>query len=312
LNAYAGQKLRLRVSLANEDVLTEGYYPARIAVSGPQGTVLSKDAGVKIQGGRNPPLAYLVLDEDVKIDDLVESEYTLSATLSGVPNAKADFVRFNITNPRNHPDLRGAGVTVLGISPALGRLLSDSGIMLHEYEREQHFEREVIVVGDGIKDDEAAWRELYDRIAAGGFAIFLSRKVLADNKGVNQWLAVEQKGNQTGGQGEPNIFRTDIVARDHPIFKGLPTGVLIPEIYGGLLRPKARFSGITVPEDVAAVWIQTTGKTAAGLVLGTYPYRKGRFLINSFDLMGNIGQPAADRLILNMVKYGQANSLPVH
>jgi len=40
-------------------------------------------------------------------------------------------------------------------------------------------------------------------------------------------------------------------------------------------------------------------------VIGIYNHQKGKFLINSFDLIGNIGQPAADRMILNMVKYGQ-------
>ena len=77
----------------------------------------------------------------------------------------------------------------------------------------------------------------------------------------------------------------------------------MPGIFGNLLRPKARFSGITVPKDVAAVW---TNLSEDGLVIGIYDYQKGKFLINSFDLIGNIGQPAADRIILNMVNYGRA------
>ena len=66
-------------------------------MSGAVGTVWSKDVTVKIQGGDNPPLAVKVFDEDVKIDGLVVSQYTLSATLLNRPNARADSVRFNIT-----------------------------------------------------------------------------------------------------------------------------------------------------------------------------------------------------------------------
>jgi hypothetical protein len=49
-------------------------------------------------------------------------------------------------------------------------------------------------------------------------------------------------------------------------------------------------------------------KTEDGLVIGIYNYQKGSFLINSFDLIGNIGQPDADRIILNILKYGQADN----
>ena len=84
---------------------------------------------------------------------------------------------------------------------------------------------------------------------------FLSSEILTDDKGINKWIHVFQAGSQTRGKGEPNIFRSDIVARDHPVFKGLSKGVLRPDIYGELLKPKARFSAITVPDDVVAVWI---------------------------------------------------------
>jgi hypothetical protein len=313
LDAYAGQSLRIRVSLANEDVLLEGNYPARLAVSGPEGEAWSKVVTVKVEGGNNPPLAYSIFDEDVKIDGLAEAQYTLSATLLDRPNARADSVRFNITDPGKKPDFKGFALTVLEIDQNLRKLLTSSGVALREYVEKQDFEHEVILVGDEFKGDAVAWRALYRRIAGGGFAIFLSRETLADGKGVNQWIPVDQKGRQTGGHGEANVFHSDIVARDHPVFKGLPHGVLIPEIYGELLRPKARFSDITVPEDAAAVWInQNTGKTEDGLVIGIYNYHKGKFLINSFDLTGNIGQPAADRMILNMVKYGQSNTLHDH
>jgi hypothetical protein len=305
LNSYAGQNLRIRVSLANEDILPEGNYPARIAVSGPGGTRWEKDVTVKIHGGENPPLAYTVFDEDIKIDGLVESQYTLSAKLLNRPDTRSDSLRFNITDPGNHPDLRGFELTVLGVSPEVRKLLTGAGIAMREYVERESYEHEVILVGDGFKEGEAEWRMLYDRISKGAFAIFLSRQVLSDAKGINKWIDVELKGTQTGGNGEPNIFRSDIVAFDHPVFSGLPKGVLIPLIYENLLRPKARFSDITLPDDIAAVWIKGTVKNEAGLVIGIYNHQKGKFLINSFDLIGNIGQPAADRMILNMVKYGQ-------
>lgn len=315
-NIYAGQSLRINVSLANEDILSPGDYPARISISGSGATVWSKDVTVRVQGGDNPPLAYGVFDEDVSVAGLKEGQYTLSATLLHRANAKADSITVNVAERDRHSDLKGQELTVLGINPGVRKLLTDSGITLLEHPGKQKGGREVILIGDAFKGAPEDWRALYERIARGAFAVFLSRETLADDKRVNKWLPLGSKGTQQGGRREPNIFRSDIVAREHPVFKGLPAGVLTPEIYGQLLRPKARFSGIGIPEDVAAVWLNLGflgfGKIDDGLVIGVYKHQAGKFLVNSLDLTGNVGQPAADRLILNMVEYGLINtaSLP--
>lgn len=49
-------------------------------------------------------------------------------------------------------------------------------------------------------------------------------------------------------------------------------------------------------------------KTGDEMVIVIYNYQKGKFLINSFDLIIYIGQPDADRIILNILKYGQVDN----
>lgn len=315
-NAYSGADLRLRVSLANEGILPAGSYPAHLSITTSGKEVWSTDVTVRVQDGEDAPLAYQVFDKVVRVGALPEGQYTLNAKLLTHQNASTEAVAFNITDPRKNPKLSGFEVTVLGVSENLRALLAGSGLTLKEYGEGGNPPNQVIVVGGEFKGDNPTWESLYQRIASGDFALFLSRDVIADENGANLRLPLDQKGYQKTAkwkrmigdepplEAEPNIFRSDLVALKHPIFSGLPTGVLAPDIYGNLLRPKARFSGITVPKDVAAVW---TNLSEDGLVVGVYDYHQGKFLINSFDLIGNIGQPAADRLIFNMVDYARTS-----
>ena len=85
MHVYADRPFRVRAALANEDQLVPGNYHARLSISGPAGEAWHKETAITIRGGVNPPLAYAVLDEDVKPAGLVEGKYTLRAALLGAP-----------------------------------------------------------------------------------------------------------------------------------------------------------------------------------------------------------------------------------
>jgi len=43
-------------------------------------------------------------------------------------------------------------------------------------------------------------------------------------------------------------------------------------------------------------------------VLGTYRHHAGHFTVNGLDILGHLGNPAADRLLLNLVAEAQSDA----
>jgi len=310
MNVYADQPFRVRVALANEDQLAPGDYRARLSISGPSGEVWHKEASIAIRGGVNPPLAYAVLDEDVKPAGLTEGQHTLAATLLGVPNASADQLAFTVTDKNKHPDLSKTAITVLGVGPGVKDLLRSRGVTLRDYEAGGSFDREVLIVGAEAAGNAATWRPLYQRIARGAHAVFLAPAALDGGpENVNKWLAVDKKGTRT----RPHewLYHSDTIAKNHAILNGLPPKVMTPDRYGQLLGGEF-FSAVTDPQQTVVMRLYcTTATTWDGLMVGIYHHHAGKFTINTFDLIGNLGNPAADRMLLNMAAYAATDAAPV-
>ena len=171
-NLYADRPLRIRASLANEDRLPKGDYPATLKISGRQGSVWRTRATAHISGGSDAPLAYLVFDREINLPDLDEGTYVLAAALEGRPNAAANSLSFSVVRRQNHPGQLGA-VTVCDLDPNARGLLISRGAVLRDYVAGGGFDREVILVGDSFAGRADAWRSLYARIARGAHAIFL-------------------------------------------------------------------------------------------------------------------------------------------
>jgi len=310
MNVYADRPFRVRVALANEDQLAPGDYPARLSISGPSGEVWHKEASITVQGGANPPLAYAVLDEDVKPGGLTEGKHTLAAALVSVPNASADRLVFTVTQKNKHPDLSKTTITVLGVSPGVKDLLRSRGAALRDYVAGQSFDREVLAVGAAVPSNAATWRPLYQRIARGAHAVFLAPAALDGGpKNLNKWLAVGKKGTRT----KPHewLYHSDAIAKNHAILNGLPPKVMTPDSYAQLLGGEF-FSAVTDPEETVVMRLYcTTATTWDGLMVGIYRHHAGKFTINAFDLIGNLGNPAADRMLLNMAAYAATDAAPV-
>ena len=103
------------------------------------------------------------------------------------------------------------------------------------------------------------------------------------------------------------LYHKDVVAKAEPAFAGLQTRLMCPEYYGALLAHAPYFRAIAAPDESAAVAIRCLADGADrfeykdGLMLGAYRLHAGRFTVNSLNILGNLGSPAADRLLLNLV-----------
>ncbi len=95
-NVYADKPLRLRVALANEDLLPGGDYPTVLTISGPQGIVWKSGVTVHVESGADAPLAYMVFNQNVALPGgLAEGTYTLGAELSGRSDVAASELAFH-------------------------------------------------------------------------------------------------------------------------------------------------------------------------------------------------------------------------
>jgi hypothetical protein len=310
-NVYADQPLRVRVALASEDALPAGDYPATLKISGPTGVAWTHSVTAHIQD--NGPWAYPLFDEDVNVPNLHQGTYTLEASLDGKPNAASGKLSFTVTDRSALPLIVGP-VTVAGVPQNVRDLLTKQGAKLVEYAPGDGTDRETILVGADFKGKASDWRALYARAARGAHVVFLSESSFNGDKGKNEWLALPQKGDQDGA---PDwLYHKDVLGKlNDPILTGLQTKLMTPEFYGQLLADTHHFKDLTLPADASAIAIYSSLTDRYhflhGVMIGTYPFHAGRFTINAFNILGTIGSPATDRLLLNLVIQAKADAAPL-
>jgi hypothetical protein len=88
----------------------------------------------------------------------------------------------------------------------------------------------------------------------------------------------------------------------------LPSKGILDWYYYGPVLPDYLFDGQETPEEVVAAAFATgypaPGGYASGILLGSYRFGEGRFVINTFPILENVDMhPAADHLLLNLIDY---------
>ncbi len=73
--------------------------------------------------------------------------------------------------------------------------------------------------------------------------------------------------------------------------------------------PHDLFEGQEPTDDIAAAAfapgpLRSNEEYTSGILLASWPFAAGRFLVNSFPILANVdAHPVADRLLLNVVRY---------
>jgi hypothetical protein len=118
-----------------------------------------------------------------------------------------------------------------------------------------------------------------------------------------RWLPLPRKGKVR--QTSDWLYHKECVAKSHPIFEGLQAkGIMDWDFYGPVISRKI-LEDTPAGDDVAAVAFHT-GPYYSGVMLASYPFGAGRFIVNTFNVLENLGiHPAADRMVLNMINYAQ-------
>jgi hypothetical protein len=154
--------------------------------------------------------------------------------------------------------------------------------------------------------DADTWKELARRMARGSVVVFLSHFAFQREKDAVAWLPLAQKGRcyKFGDW----LYHKECVAKAHPIFAGLPNKGILDWYYYGAVIPRYLFDGQETPVEVVAAAFATgypaPGGYASGILLASYRFGEGRFVVNTFPTLENVDtHPAADRLLLNLIDY---------
>lgn len=309
MHAYVGRPLKLEAILANEDVLAPGTYRALLRVLGPNGIAWEEKRKVVIPKpapGSDGPLAVPVFSGTVTLPGPA-GQYTFAVTLERGGAPAGGRLTFHLSEP---PTIAPVKVAVWQVDTRVQEWLKTRGVSVTPMEPAPAATRQVILVGNW-NDPKArqgiSKQDLLLRVARGSVAVFLNSGAFKKGGDAAGWLPFKNKGQLTFF---PDwLYHKECVAKKHPFFDGLqPAGVMDWDYYGPLITNRF-FEGQDTPEDTAAAAFavchsKPTDGYAAGTMLGVYRFGAGRIVLNTLNILDNVDKhPAADRLLLNIIKH---------
>jgi hypothetical protein len=338
---YRGGRVRLEASLANEDRLPPGEYPARLEVIGPDGKrVFEKTVSVRIPeavAGKEPPFAQAVVSEEIVIDG-PPGEYRFVASLAEGGMGRGGNEVFHVAEAAAMPAMP-ASVVLWGEDPQLAKWLTERGVQVLPFDPANQSKRQVILAAakPPAPGGAAAFRDLAGQMARGSSVVFLDPAVFADTPGADtatlaeqykatqivgtRWLPLARKGTVTEADWVGGYYRGARWAKRHPIFDGLPAGGMMNmRFYGNIVSPLILSQDYTVygggvlmnpatapldrPAEAVCGSIRTNSWYVSGLHVGVWNFGAGRFIVNTLRIRENLGtNPAAERLLRNMLTY---------
>lgn len=305
-----GTKLHLEAVLANEDVLTPGRYPARSQVVGPNLLrVMDREIAVTVPkptAKSEPRLAQLCFSDDIVIDG-PSGKYRFLATLERGGAPAAGEIEFYVTDPADMPSV-GADVILWGNDSELGKWLAAHGIHTRPYSAVSSSRHEVILASGRPPAGDAAksFEELTQRIKAGASVVFLTPEIFASHDQPTAMLPLAKKGTLVPIWGW--LYLKDEWAKQHPIFDGLPCGGLMDYAYYREIIPDLVWQGQDPPAEAVAGAIKASQDYTSGLMVAVYRLGEGRFVLNTLRIRDNLdGNPAAERLLRNMLRYAASD-----
>ncbi len=304
---YPGDPVTLELRLASEDTLAPGHYEVDVAAVGPDGWRLEEQATVEIPAS-NAPLSLPVLEKKITAPE-VTGVYRCGASMGGAASPSAGRAAFQVLRRPAPPDL-GITPMTLGLGDAEARQLAAAGVNARAGSAAAAAERLVIVGHPGhLTAQEVA--SLGRAVAGGTTALVFSPWELIP--------AGERETTLPWGQDivcssfHDWLYHKECFSKPGIVFDDLPSpGLMDWEFYGDVV-PRHLLHGAR-PADVAAVAFvlgyPLPGGYLSGVLAGSYAVGRGRLIVSCFDVLEHLGSsPVADRLVLNLVRYGAQTAL---
>jgi len=258
--------------------------------------------------GEDGPLAVPVLCEEVTLDGPA-GEYTFAAILDNAAPT-GDRLDFRLTEPADLPALDGT-VSLWGIDERVTGWLTAHGLRCEPFDKGAPHADKVIMVGIPKSATEADWEELERRMSEGSTVVFLEPQAFEHEDDPVYWLPLANKGKCY--KFHDWVYHKECVAKAHPIFAGLQGNGILEWAYYDQVIPEYVFEGQDTPDDVAAaafaVGYSIAGGYVSAVLVGTYEFGAGRLVLNTMRVLEHVDEhPAADRLLVNLIRYAQQRS----
>ncbi|NLX04206.1 MAG: hypothetical protein GXY33_03570 [Phycisphaerae bacterium] len=319
-HVYSGRQFTVEAVLANEDVLRPGNYPVVLQIVSPHGDVLwEKRARAVVDASASPDssLAIPVAKETVRISG-GSGEYTFRAYMENGARPAGGKVKFHLTNPETFPRVESS-VALMGIPREVEEFLSAHGAACRPLDAETIAANDVILIGDvsNMQIDRSVWEKLFDGVARGARAAFLCAASLGrlETPEVPNHREHAYQLDHILPIGEGRCFSSfdwlyhkECINKPHPIFEGLTRGMM-DFVYYGPVVPTYVLDTPRVPDQVVAAafavaYCPDPDGYFSGVLVGSYRHGKGGYTISTMDILDNVNaHPAADRLLLNIVKF---------
>ena len=310
LHAYSGREVRVEAVLANEEVLKPGEYPARFRVFGPNGPVWEKETVVEIP---DPPvLATPAIRETIRLD-VPTGQYTLAANLQRGGAPTGGRLAFYVSDPTALPRLEG-DAAIWGIDSRAQEWLTAHGLHCRPLTADASNPSEVVLVGkpSDAETNPSLWENLSAHMAGGATVLFLSGQVFRDGKAAMNWLPLKNKGRCRTVHDW--LYHKVCVANRHPVFDGLQGPGIMDWDYYSPVIPREIFEGQDTPDETIAAGFATGNSQfergyGSSLLIAMYKSGKGRFILSTPYVLENLNtHPAADRLLVNLIRYAQGHN----
>jgi hypothetical protein len=307
-HVYTGRPFTVEAVLANEDAVRPGQYSAHFELWGPKGNAWQRDRQVSINSAPQAgdgPLAIPVLKEEVVLNG-PEGPYEFVPYVDrGIAPPETSW-QFHLTDASLFPRL-DQSLATWGISSEVESWLKSHGATVSPFHNMAGGKRNLLLVGDVSEGSKKMdWQRLAEHMATGSSVIFLSPQAFNRDKDASAWLPLARKGRVYGFNDW--LYHKECVAKRHPVFDGLQSPGLLDWYFYGPVLPHYVFDGQDTPTEVIAASFatgySTPGGYASGVLLASYRFGAGQFFVNSFSILDQVDRhPAADRLLLNLIRY---------
>jgi hypothetical protein len=311
-HTYVGHPITLEAVLANEDTLRAGNYPAEFRVWGPGGVAWKRQTDVRIpavSAGQDGSLVVPVIKEEVVLNGPAGAYQFVPYVEQGISPPETSW-EFHLTDPASLPRLN-LKLTTWGVPHGVGSWLTAHGATVAPFAAPNPADRELILVGD-VSDgsNSGEWKDLAARMAKGSTVVFLSPRAFKREKDGAARLPLANKGRVFAFA--DMLYHKECVAKPHAVFEGLQGKGVLDMYYYGPMWPHYLFDGQDTPDEVIAAAFatgySTPGGYASGVLLGSYKFGAGQFIVNSFPILDYLDKhPVADRLLLNLIQHGAAS-----
>jgi len=312
-HGYADRPMEIEAVLANEDVLPPGAQPATFRITGSQGVAWEHKAEVIVPqppAGERGPLAIPVLKTTLRLA-LPPGDYVFAARLEQGGAPAGDRTDFTLTGaPVPQTDDAQICVTTWGLDDALVHWLEDAGLRTRPFADGPARSSELILVGLPRESTREPWADMERRIARGGVAVFLQPGAFRCGEDSTFWLPLAQKGECR--EFHDWLYHKECVAKHHPVFEGLQAGGILDWDYYDQVISRLLFVGQDAPDEVvcaafAPCAIGAEAGYLSGTMIAAHRLGDGLLILNTLNIAEQVdNHPAADRLLLNLVRYAHA------